>query len=557
MQAIDRLASVSRTFGAAAASEKLDLLQVVLDARRLPARDLRSLHDLLCFLRAFPDDARVLRRVVELIGQLRARVATLPDGEQTPSLADDGFPGAVNHHVFSYPTVRRMLAAVPGCFEVDLDELEDQRALHNALVLFMTNNENQGLDDIGLTFGEWLDRARPSGSCSRLAFLVQLFEGSDLGEEARAYVYDACGIPIHYRLATPGTGRAELSWPARRVHFQRQALDRSLPRLAQQIQRPLGPLPLLPPADGDRLIDLAHAALCSRNLEIAPLMYANRDDVTLIACGRGLQLALVGVVPDYRDTLESAYFFLVLKNGVPLGYGPASVCLGCCEMGINLFPEFRGAEIRTIYAQFMRCLHHALGVRYFSLTSYGMGEGNPAAIASGAFWFYRKLGFRADDPAVEELARAEEDRMHRDPGHRSDRAMLRRLSHTGASFDLSGGACRPLDLGAIGIRQSGFIGERFGGDRRVALRRCGARLRRLLGITDHRSWSPARRRALELYAPLLCMIDDLETWSARDRRGLLRIIESKAARSERAVDGLVSGHARLREALRSLALPRD
>ena len=96
-------------------------------------------------------------------------------------------------------------------------------------------------------------------------------------------------------------------------------------------------------------------------------------------------------------------------------------------MGINLFPEFRGGEIRHLYAQFMRVLHHHLGVEYFFLTSYGMGEGNEDAIRSGAFWFYRKLGFRAANPEVEALARTEEARMHAAPGYRSDRRMLRRL----------------------------------------------------------------------------------------------------------------------------------
>ena len=89
-----------------------------------------------------------------------------------------------------------------------------------------------------------------------------------------------------------------------------------------------------------------------------------------------------------------------------------------------------------------------------------MGEGNPAAIRSGAFWFYRKLGFLPDHPAVERIARAEEARKAARPGHRSDRRTLRKLSHTQAHLDLSGGRCRPFPFGALGVALSRWIAER-------------------------------------------------------------------------------------------------
>ena len=229
-------------------------------------------------------------------------------------------------------------------------------------------------------------------------------------------------------------------------------------------------------AAGQGVIDLALQTLCARSLEIYPLIYANPADVVLADCGRGMQVALVGVVPEWRSALESLHFFLILKNGVPVAYGPAAAFLGCCEMGINLFPEFRGGEIRYIYAQFMRVLHHRLGVDYFFLTRYGMGEGNPEAIRTGAFWFYRKLGFQPTNPDVEALARAEESRMRARPGYRSDRRTLHRLSHTEAYLDLSAGKCRPFDFGRFGLALGRHIAEKFDGDRALARKRCAARV---------------------------------------------------------------------------------
>jgi len=59
----------------------------------------------------------------------------------------------------------------------------------------------------------------------------------------------------------------------------------------------------------------------------------------------------------------------------------------------------------------------------FTIDPYQLGLGNDEAIESGAFWFYRKLGFRPMDPAIERLARAEEKR-----GRRSSAATLRKLA---------------------------------------------------------------------------------------------------------------------------------
>ncbi|MHC4933226.1 MAG: hypothetical protein ACYTGV_13660, partial [Planctomycetota bacterium] len=288
--------------------------------------------------------------------------------------------------------------------------------------------------------------------------------------------------------------------------------------------------------------DLALKALCCRNLEIAPLIYAYDRDVLLADCGKGLQIALAGVLPDYRDAMESAFFFLVMKNGVPIAYGPASISFGCCEMGINLFPEFRGGEIRHIYAQFMRLLHHVLGVQYLFLTRYGMGEHNPEAIRSGAFWFYRQLGFVPTNPEVEALARSEERKRASNPAHRSDRRTLRRLSHTEAFFDLSRGAVRPVDLGGMGVRQSRLIEERYGGDRPLAERRLASRMARALGIADLRAWDAHARRALRIFAPFLALGRNPAGWSARSRAAMVRIIQAKGSRSERKVDRMLCAH---------------
>jgi len=547
------LARRAGSFGPEHARAKARLLAKIEQLDRVGARDLQTLHDVVCFMRAYPDDAAVLRSVEAVSARFRTWVASARVGEESTLLADTGFPGSVNRTNFSLPGLARLQRLFPACLDIDWDEMEDSDMLANALGLVVTPGECQALDDIYLELRAWFAAARPRSMATDLEFLLALFTRAELDDGARDLIFEKCEVPIRYRLAEAGTARCEISWPVDRVHYQRKDIERERQPLPAQIRRPITDAGRVPRVTGEAIIDLATRSLSARNLEIRTLTYANPKDVTLCSCGRGLQVALMGVVPAYRDALECHYCVLVVKNGVPIAYGPATVWLGCCEIGLNLFPEFRGGEIRFIYPQFMRAIHHVLGARYFFLTAYGMGEDNPAAIRTGAFWFYRKMGFVASNPKVEALAREEEVKMRANRTYRSSVAVLRRLSHTEAHLDLSGGKCRKLDLAAIGLRQSQFLAEEFGVDRPHAEARCIQRAAGILGENDIGKASSPRRRGWSLLAPILGMIPELTTWSAVDKKRLLRIVRAKGSPSEAGVDRLVCGHPRFREALFALA----
>lgn len=511
--AVRDLHAISRSFGRTPAVEKRRLLDEIARAPRLRGRELALLADTLDFLRAYPDDAAVRRRIVALAARL---------------------PSADNVYPYSYGVLLRLIRLFPGRLEVEWDDVENEAPLLDALYQIVQPVESQGLEDVHISLRDWIDGSKPS-SKTDLEYIIDLLERSSLAPRVRAFLFENCNLPVRYR----GPARCTLELPRKRIHYQRNDVERARFPLEPIIRKPIGSYL----RGGQGVLDLALQTLCARDLEIYPLIYGNPADVVLADCGRGLQIALVGVLPEWRSALESLHFFLVLKNGVPVGYGPAAAFLGCCEMGINLFPEFRGGEMRYIYAQFMRVLHHRLGVDYFFLIRYAMGEGNPEAIRSGAFWFYRKLGFQPTNPDVEALARVEETRMRARPGYRSDRRTLHRLSRTEAYLDLSAGRCRPFDFGRFGIAVSRHIAENFEGDRALARRRCAARVRRLL--------SAPPGRALDDLSPALDMIPDLPRWSRRDRSALATILKAKDGPSEARAARLFKSHTRLAAALRA------
>ncbi len=554
---VDELYALSRSFGAREAARKLELLRRIAALKSLSTGRVVRLHDTLYFMRAYPDDAAVLGAVLTAVSALRDRVDAHTGGDSLHgAFANTGMPGSFNAYEYSYAVLSRLVEMFPGCLEIDWDGVADESALGETLSMTIAAVEQTGLEDEYASMREWLRDCKTSPSQTGLETVLEMFRRSTLDPRQQEHAFETCALPVTYDLGTPGSGRCEVGVTPKAVFFQKRPLARERFPLRPKIVRPLPGRRTLSPAAGRKMVDLFLAALCSRNLEIYPLMHANPADVTVVECGRGMQVVLVGVQPEFRYALESMLFFAIQKNGVPIAYGPATIFAGCCEMGINLFPEFRGGEIRYIYAQFMRTLYHVAHVRYFYVTSYGMGEGNPEALRSGAFWFYRKMGFRASDPDVETLAREEEAIMRSRPRHRSSLATLRELSYTDAYFDLSRGACRPLDMGSLGRAVSRHIAARFRGDRGRAERSCARDLVHHLEIDDFGAWEPNEKIALQRLAPLLCLSADIASWPAADRRRLARLLRAKGARSELDYTGRVARLSRLEKILRALSSGR-
>ena len=110
-------------------------------------------------------------------------------------------------------------------------------------------------------------------------------------------------------------------------------------------------------------------------------------------------LALIGVLPAQRLLLEANYGYVLLSNGVPIGYGGVSPLFRQANTGINVFDPFRGSEATYLWAQTLRAFRSLFGVRRFIINGYQFGAGNAEAIASGAYWFYYRLGFRPTSAA--------------------------------------------------------------------------------------------------------------------------------------------------------------
>ena len=213
-------------------------------------------------------------------------------------------------------------------------------------------------------------------------------------------------------------------------------------------------------------------------------------------------------------------------------------------MGFNLYYTFREGESAWLYAQLLRLFRQVLGVKVFSVDPYQIGHENPEAVDSGAFWFYRKLGFRAVDPRISKLVEREESRIEREPGYRSSKRTLEKLAAGHILFEdpsAQAGAWDRFLIRNVGLAVQRAIGERFGGDPERFRRAASKRVSRALGM-----------EAPGGLALALSLIPDLGRWTKEELRAASEILHAKESGSETRYLRLMQRHGRMRAGMLGL-----
>ncbi len=549
-----RLEALKQVYGNGASAEKLALMGR-LSARRLSgAAEVLRLHEVLCFLRAYPDDPAVL-------GGAETMLAEFPERgdlrRHRRALADSGIDGTATHYAFYWPTVRWLVSRWPDRCTIDWSEFEAADRLVEMLFLMLPYAETLALDSLELAPGEWLDALKGPGETDA-AFLARRFEAFRIAAPAREKLFDDLLVPI---VLAPGPGvpnRTHARHPGSPVTYRTRPLDRGRPDLRREILRPPLAVREVAPREGRALIDRAREAMVTRSRDLYAFKHADPHDVRMVECGDGLQFAVIGTVPERRLLLESVYGFLTLVNGVPAGYVLASGIFGSSEVAFNVFETFRGGEAASIYGRAMGTIRWLFGSDAFTIDPYQLGDENEEGLKSGAWWFYRKLGFRPDDPEVKRIAREELRAMKRDPAHRSDLRTLKKLVIANVYYFLNrerDDVLGRLPLGEIGLGIVRSTARRFGSDREAAVRTASAEAARLLGLGSRRKLSPGERLWWDRWSLFIAALPGVERWSSEEKRALARIVLAKGGRRESEFVRLFDRHRKLRRAVLKLAEP--
>ena len=200
------------------------------------------------------------------------------------------------------------------------------------------------------------------------------------------------------------------------------------------------------------------------------MTHGNPDEVYEIPLERGATMVLWCMLPAQRLPLEVGWYFMMLRNGVPVAYGGGGLFAERAEHGMNVLEAFRkSGDAAWIFAQISRAAHALCPTPWIVTRKFQVGgDGNEEGLDSGAYWFYDKLGFRSTDAGVRRLADWERRRIARGTGYRSPRRVLRTLASADVVLSLEGqppAAYREYPLDAVGLAVARATSLRFGGAR--------------------------------------------------------------------------------------------
>jgi hypothetical protein len=548
-----------------------------LDAARFPdSSSLIRFHEALLFLRAFPQGPAVVRLTERSLNSFHKKVEALRKGgadmDDFDTFEVSGIAGTRMEDTLSFDVanwlvnIRRMRNKV----EIAWENYEPGRELGTTGPRFIPLLADDAFVEADTPWRRWLEEA--AGKKRVPAWLISRFEQLPLPDPQKAELYESLRVPLRWSLENSVISRTRNWKPVRSVFYHRifyhttPLISRSQVSLAAELARRPPQLTSLSRQQGEQVMDMIREVMLVRYRELygttlGDARSVERADLGTHEAGRGVTIYLWNLPPDRRLPLRAYVAGLTLKNGVPINYIEA---IGLCEwmeVGFNTFYTFRGGEAGWIYAQVLRCLCHRMGTTCVSVYPYQLGHDNEEAIESGAFWFYRKLGFRPGRGDLRKLAEREEQKIAADAKYRTPARTLRLLASDHVFYELPGsevGAWDKFSTRNIGLRVNRRMARDFGGDAVLMREHSRRALERVLSVkieslrsggVSTSSWTPLEKTAFENFALVLADVPGLRAWTREEKEDLVRIIRAKGKRDEMLYLHLTQRHRQLRKAL--------
>jgi hypothetical protein len=529
----------------------LRLLNSLTTTKFKDATSLIRFHDALLFLRAFPHDAAVMRKAdVLLHGIGRQLEQLLASGTNTGEFepeAVSGIAGTTLTDAFTYEVADWLSTKHGEEVSADWDFDEQVRSLALALPRFIPLLEDDALVEADTPYRKWITDA--AGQRPDLLWLLERFRELQLSAADKTELYDAMHLPIKWNLANSKASRTLARRKVDTVFFHKEPLiRRNQVSLTEEFQSSPLEIRKLEPQEAHEILDMCRDAVTVRYRELYGTTRGDLNQLYECSPGRGVQIFLWGLPPDRRLPLRAYHAGFTLKNGVPINYIEGISLFEWMEIGFNTFYAYRDGETAWIYAKALHFLHQVTGVGCFSVYPYQLGHENEEAIQSGAFWFYRKLGFRPGRKELQKIVEKEEKKIAANSLHRTSAATLRKLAADHAFYEIAGQA--PGRWDTFSVRNLGFAVQQqmaasYNGSATQMRAATRGNLMRILDVNPN-AWNPAERLAFENFGLITALIPGMESWSAQEKQAVVEIIRAKAAPNEADYLHRLQEHAKLR-----------
>ena len=454
---LNRIEASKRAFGTEEHAALPRLLRQLGRANFTDAASLIRYHEALLFYRAYPPNPQVLELADALLALIPKKIAQLSRAgvDLTPFEEPDvsGIAGTGFSAMFTYDITRWLAEHHPKSVEIDWGGY-DASLLGPLLGRLHPFADEDLLVEANIPYMDWF-RAAKRGRGSDLRWLMTQIDNPELFAQAKIFVRWDLGDGR----ATRTNGRL----PGRRKFFYHDAplIRRADVSLEAELESPALPVEKLSRNEGQKLLDFARETSAMRYRELHGFTYGDPAHVVRADLGRGVEAFVCGVPPEHRLPLHAYHAGMFFKNGVPIGYIECLTLFEHMEVGFNLYYTFREGETAWIYARLLRLFRQLLPVTCFAVDPYQVGHHNDEAIESGAFWFYRKLGFRPANPAVAKLLLTEESKLRSNPAYRTPAGTLRRLAAGWMIYEMPGSRAGDWDRfetrrAAMALRTSPF-----------------------------------------------------------------------------------------------------
>jgi len=343
--------------------------------RRLrTAGQVARLHEALCFLRAYPDDARVAARV-------EACSAFFAPGRSAVAarrLADSGIAGTTIRYRFFWPTACWLAHCWPAQFRLDRND----GAAEDNIAAACAAGHATGSAVAARAGAEGYDALRRAARARDRRRVARAEHRVDARRHLHPRVVlrrpgSSCEL-VPGRDTPTRTLDRHVAAPAA---FRTAPLRRARPDLREEIRRAPQAVRMLGPGEGARVVELCRGAMITRKRDLDASPTATRATcaswttatASLRARRRGTRAP---------DAARGRLWRADAPNGVPIGYSQLDVIAATAAVSFNTFPTFRGGE--AAYA-FAACCAGAAPVRRRLVQHRAVSarEGNKEGIESG------------------------------------------------------------------------------------------------------------------------------------------------------------------------------
>ena len=570
----DQLEESKKTFGVKEQPRLAKLLTQLSHRRFEDAESLIRFHESLLFMLAYPQSKKLLNQTKELLASFPKRIEYLKKIEADLAPFEDpeisGIAGTSLTVMLGYKFALWLSEHHTNEAEIDWDGYEEEERIGATLPRVLPLLEEEALVESHIPFLDYIHAAKPKNA-KDLAWLMRDFSRIDLSEKQKTELYESLKLFIRFA-PNFDSSRTGLKRDVREIFYHKGPLiQRHDISLERELDAPALKIEKLSAKEGSEILNIIRTASVLRFRELHGFIWGDEKSFLKVDLGRGVTVFLNEVLPENRLPLRAYHSGFIFKNGVPLGYVEGLSLFEKMEVGFNLYYTFRDGETAWLYAQILRIFKQHLGVNIFSVDPYQIGHENEEGIESGAFWFYRKLGFHPTLDEVAEIVEREEKKIAKSKKYRSPANVLRKIAKSHLLYAYMENSSNTSDsnrnLKSTGITQPEIqkqwkdfhlrnillaiqrrMSQRFNGNAAKMRKVTTQKVARLLGV-DLKEQKQTEHEAFGNFALVLSLIPNFSKWTKEEKELTVEIIRAKGSGSERHYLQLIQKHKKLRQAL--------